>query len=161
MTVAIAAVCGVSGAALAADPFAEAYAAGRTSLTAWLISSGPDGESHMKEIKLNATEHDFFGVPKGLKQYMSEKPESFSIFSAPGNIDLPAHTTNRREMFIILRGSSVMTLGDGTRKEFHAGDITIFQDDTGHGHSGRTGPGGYTAINVDLGPITPAAGAKK
>jgi hypothetical protein len=143
----------LTAASHAADPFATLYAPGRHSIEAWRVSSGSDGESHLAKIELVVGEKDFFGVHNGLKQYVSEHPEHFAIFSAPGNLDLPWHTTPRKEMFIVLRGHSTLILGDGTKKVFGQGSILIFEDDTGHGHSGRTGPEGYTAINVDLGLI--------
>jgi mannose-6-phosphate isomerase-like protein (cupin superfamily) len=143
----------VAATSLAADPFATLYAPGRQSVEAWEVTSGDDGESHLKRIELVVGEKDFFGVHNGLKQYVTEQPERFVIFSAPGNLDLPWHTTQRKEMFIVLRGQSTLVLGDGTKKVFGQGSILIFKDNTGHGHSGKTGPDGYTAINVDLGLI--------
>jgi mannose-6-phosphate isomerase-like protein (cupin superfamily) len=137
----------------ATDVFAKIYGPGVRALEAWHITDGPDGESHVERIELAAGEHDFFGVPKGLKQYVKEKPDSFHIFSVPGNIELPWHTTDRKEMFIILRGTATMLLGGGTKKEFGPGSIVIFEDNAGRGHAGRTGPEGYTVINMDLGPI--------
>jgi hypothetical protein len=138
---------------LGADSFRSLFAPGLPSIKAWHVTSGSDGESHAKAIELALGERDFFGLHNGLKQYVDEHPEAFRIFSVPGKLDLPWHTTARKEMFILLRGSSIMILGDGTRRTFGPGSIVIFEDSTGHGHSGKTGPEGYTAINVDLGLI--------
>jgi hypothetical protein len=135
------------------DPFAERFGPGRTSISAWLIFPGSDGESHLKSIEMSVAEKDFFGVQNGLKKYFESHPDHVQIFSAPGGIDLPWHTTPRKEMFITLRGSSTLILGDGTRKDFGSGEIVIFEDNVGRGHAGKTGPEGYTAINIDLGII--------
>ena len=71
------------------------------------------------------------------------------IVAGPANLAIPLHPAPYRESFLILHGSVVMRLGDGTMRTLVPGDMSTYEDmDAKRGHGGTTGPCGYVALNI-------------
>ncbi len=86
---------------------------------------------------------------KILYEYDFGKGSKVQIVAAPADLVLPLHPAPYRESFLMLEGSVTMELGDGSRRELVAGDMTTFEDiDATRGHGGKTGPCGYVALNI-------------
>lgn len=112
------------------------------------VHTGADGETRVDEMMVEPKTRDFFGAKDGLREYLRRKARTVSLFSAPPNVDLPLHNTERGEMFYMLTGSSTLILRDGTRYSIGAGDLVMMEDKGARGRLGKTGPEGYTALNI-------------
>jgi quercetin dioxygenase-like cupin family protein len=77
--------------------------------------------------------------------------------SGPPNFKLPFHPAPYREVFILLSGSSVMELSDGTSQHLKAGSVVFVEDVTGPGHGGSFGACGYVAMDLQFKPPPVAA----
>lgn len=97
------------------------------------LYSGDDGESHFEDIEVA---FDEFG-PGGA---MSERlPATGIIFRETGDdYDFDWHNAPQRQYILMLAGGGVeIEVGDGTKRRFHAGDVLLAEDTTGHGHISR------------------------
>lgn len=151
-----------AGAADVVDVFRKTFAPGVDRILAYRIYTGPDGHAKLEKVYFVGKRQPFFDKEKGLFSvegvqvnkesvaFLQGRLAHVNIYNAPGDVDLPAHTSPGSELFLILRGTSTMYLHDGTRHTFGPGDIVIFEDTTGSGHSGRTGPEGFTAVNLSF-----------
>ena len=71
------------------------------------------------------------------------------IVVGPANLVIPMKPAPYRESFLVLEGSVVMELGDGSKRELVPGDMTVFEDtDSIRGHAAVTGPCGYVSLNI-------------
>jgi len=55
-----------------------------------------------------------------------------------------------RELGLVVRGSATAFFGKGESREFHAGDLTLFEDTGSRGRSVRFGPDGYVGLTIPL-----------
>lgn len=111
------------------------------------VYTGDDGESHFEDIDVP---FDTFG-PAGS---MSERFAATGIiFRETGaDYDYDWHNAPQRQYILILSGDGVeVEVGDGTTRQFHAGDIMLAEDVTGRGHISRAlGPEPRVSVFVTL-----------
>ena len=129
---------------------AESFGRDVRALTAWRVYASADGESHVEKVTLPAKEAAFFGIENGRRTFLESKAEKMSILSVPPNVELAARPVPGRSMVLILRGTAKLGVSDGQRIDIGPGSLLIFEDSTGKGHSGNTGPEGYTALTISF-----------
>lgn len=118
------------------------------------IYTGADGVSHADIQEQPAEESTYLGAL--LRQYPFGDPSNVVLVSGPPNFHIPRHPAPYREMFVLLSGSSVIELSDGTTQPLRAGSVALFEDVTGPGHAGLFGPCGYVAVDIQFKPPQPA-----
>jgi uncharacterized cupin superfamily protein len=96
------------------------------------IFSGPDGESHFEDI-------DFPMKAIGLGDTRSDTMPATGIFirATQGEFEMDWHNAPRRQLLIMLKGQSEVTVGDGTKRILSPGDIMLAEDISGRGHITR------------------------
>jgi quercetin dioxygenase-like cupin family protein len=122
------------------------------------VTTGPDGLSHGEKIQETGKTSTYLGAV--LRQFQLGDPSSVVIVSGPANFRIPMHAAPYREIFLLLAGSTVIELSDGTRHAQQPGSMVLFEDVTGAGHGGVFGPCGYVALDLQFKPVTvvPPAG---
>lgn len=107
------------------------------------------GDSAIEETMLTPKATPLLKTGKILVEYDFGPSSKTQIVAGPGNLDIPLHPAPYRESFLILQGSVVMKLGDGTTRTLLPGDMTTYEDmDATRGHGGLTGPCGYVALDL-------------
>jgi len=96
------------------------------------IYTGKDNESHLEDIEVPMKFHR-----PGEVRMDTVKPKGMYIREQSGNFELDFHPAPRRQYLITLSGKIEITLGDGTKRTFGAGDVLLAEDLTGHGHISR------------------------
>lgn len=112
--------------------------------------TGADGQSHVEKVELKGETKRFFNNTTVLTQFNLGDPSAVVIVYGHPNAYIPKHPAPYREMFLIIEGSSVLELADGTKHHFKPGSLFIAEDTTGEGRSGRAGPCGYVAIDIQF-----------
>jgi hypothetical protein len=113
------------------------------------IYTGDDNQSHFEEIDLPF-------APDGPGELTPPLATNL-VFSrrAPGGVQ-DWHCAPRRQYVISLSGLTEIEIGDGTKRQFRAGDILLAEDLTGQGHITRwLGDEPRTSIWVPLGDQQP------
>ncbi len=119
------------------------------------VYTGADGLSHADMQQQPGRTSTYLGAL--LRQFPFGDPSNVVIVSGPPDFHIPMHPSPYREIFLLLSGSSVIELSDGTRRPLQAGSLVLFEDVTGPGHAGAFGPCGYVAVDLQYKP-KPAAG---
>ena len=106
------------------------------------LYTGTDGESHFEDIEIPLRPGD----PSELR---TDKLKATGIiFRETGlSFDLSWHNAPARQYVFTLQGRAEITVGDGTKRQFGAGDIMLAEDLTGRGHITR-GLGSQTRISI-------------
>jgi hypothetical protein len=117
---------------------------------------GADGESHIETIKLSGETKSFYGGSIKLTQYDLGNPTRVMLVYGYPNMTIAKHPSPYREMFLLLSGSSTITLADGSTHERGPGSLLIVDDQGTPGRSGRTGPCGYVALDLQFKDAPPA-----
>ena len=97
-----------------------------------------DGESHFEDLALDLEERDFAppAAPAMLASF--EDASGTLVFgAAPGWRGEVPHPSPQRQVFCIMRGVVEVTVSDGERRRFSAGDVIVLDDTRGSGHSSR------------------------
>jgi uncharacterized cupin superfamily protein len=96
------------------------------------IYSGPDGESHFEDI-------DFPMKAIGPGDSRSDTLPATGIFirATQGEFEMDWHNAPRRQLLIMLKGQSEVTVGDGTKRILSPGDMMLAEDVSGRGHITR------------------------
>ncbi len=92
--------------------------------------AGDDGESHIEELDVSQhPELETLQLLQGLRlrqpqpqQYPPSDPRAF-------------HNAPQRQWVAIVQGRAEVGLGDGSTHRFQKGDMVLFEDVTGHGHT--------------------------
>lgn len=114
------------------------------------VYTGEDGVSHARVIEQTGETSTYLGAV--LRQFKFGDPSNVVIVGGPPNFRIPLHPAPYKEIFLLLAGSSVIELSDGTEQELRAGSLVLFEDVTGPGHGGRFGPCGYVAVDLQYKP---------
>jgi hypothetical protein len=114
------------------------------------IYTGADGLSHAEPMPLAGQTSTYLGAV--LHQFALGDPSNVVIVSGPPDFHIPQHPAPYREFFLILAGSSVIELSDGTEQPLTPGSMVFFEDVTGPGHAGRFGACGYVAVDMQFKP---------
>lgn len=96
------------------------------------LYSGDDGESHFRDIDIP--------TPNGEALPMAMTEHGYMFTDArerPPRGEGQFHNASRRQFVITLGGVGEIELGDGTKRQFHPGDIMLADDLQGRGHITR------------------------
>lgn len=124
--------------------------------------TGSDGESKVETVDLAGKDGVYYGGKVSLTQFPFGDPSNAVIVYGHPNMDIPAHPSPYREIFLIISGSSTVVLKDGTEFQLKPGSMMLSEDQTSRtGRGGRSGPCGYVAVDFQYKPAVAApAGAK-
>lgn len=90
------------------------------------------GASHFEEIEIPLKDSGDIG------SLSKTFPVTGVIFrETDGNYNYSWHNAPCRQFVLMLDGGVEIEVSDGTKKEFHTGDILLVEDTTGHGHISR------------------------
>src|ERR687896_221902 len=95
------------------------------------IYTGPDGQSHFRDLNLPTTVNPDSG--RESVEYLPSTGAGLGEAATAG----PArdfHNAPRRQFVAVLTGALLIETGDGTQKRFQSGDIFLADDLTGQGH---------------------------
>ena len=92
--------------------------------------AGGDGESHVEELELS--QHPELGDLQPLQGLRLRQPQTQQY--APGD-PRAFHNAPQRQWVVIVEGRADVGLGDGSVHHFQKGDLILFEDTTGHGHT--------------------------
>jgi hypothetical protein len=110
------------------------------------VYTGTDGLSH-SEIRHELGQTSIY-LGAVLRQFQFGDPSNVVIVGGPPDFRIGRHASPYREIFLLLAGSSVIELSDGTEQPLKAGSLVLMEDTTGAGHGGRFGPCGYVAVDL-------------
>jgi hypothetical protein len=139
------AVSGLTNAAEAANPLAAAIAADGQSMKVVRVLLRNDGKTRVAEGEVGA---DTSPYPL-FKQFLTHNATATAIYSAPPHHKMQAGKTAEASLLYIVAGETVLT-ADGATQRCPAGTAILIDAGSGTGLSETAGPGGYTAIKVQL-----------
>ncbi len=91
------------------------------------LYTGEDGQSHFQDLDLDTFPAKWsFQVPNGEINFTRCGGDGYPIDDW--------HNEKRRQYVIVLSGQMEVTVGDGTVRVLHAGDMMLAEDLTGQGH---------------------------
>lgn len=106
------------------------------------IYTGDDQRSHFADLDLPMT-------PVGFGLSSEAVPTSDLVLrETPGENGW--HTAPRRQLVVYLTGVSEVECGDGSKRQFHPGEILLADDTTGEGHITRDVEGTRRAAQVGV-----------
>lgn len=109
--------------------------------------TGADGESKIQTIDMEGQGGVYYGGKVSLTQWDFGDPTKAVVVYGHPNMEIPPHPSPYREIFLIVSGSSVVTLADGTEYRLFPGSMLLSEDQNAKGRGGRSGPCGYVAID--------------
>ena len=109
--------------------------------------TGADGQTHVEQIDVKGKTGSYFHNKTVLTQFDLGAPERAVIVYGHPNMEIPQHPAPYPEKFLIIAGSSTMTLPSGEVYHLEPGTLFIAEDTTGTGRSGAAGPCGYVAVD--------------
>ena len=98
------------------------------------LYTGPDGKSHFQDVEVSQEQE------KSGDRKKSESMAATSIYfrETGTNYNLDFHPASRRQFVITLDGEVEIEVGDGSKRQFGAGDIMLAEDTHGQGHISRS-----------------------
>ena len=120
------------------------------------LFKGADGQSQVETIKMPGKKGVYYGGKVRLTQFDLGNPTGVSLVYGEPGMDIPTHPAPYREVFIVLSGSSEIVLADGRVYPLGPGSLVIAEDLGTPGRSGRAGPCGYVAIDLQFKTDAPA-----
>jgi hypothetical protein len=120
----------------------------------WL-HTGDDGRSHFADLDVPL--HPTDAAPHRSAPRSAPIPAA-NVFlaEAPVGRALDFHPAPRRQLIVVLSGVLEIECGDGTRRQFRAGDMLLADDTTGQGHITRDLEGPRRALYVPLPDFDPS-----
>ncbi|MBI2171275.1 MAG: hypothetical protein HYU30_04535 [Chloroflexi bacterium] len=116
-------------------------------MTIYRFYTGKDNEAHVEVVTDLKTIPELQpNVVRGIIQFRNYEKGGFLDF----------HPAPARRILIIVSGQAEVGLGDGTVVKMGPGDMRIYDDTTGHGHTTRYLESGVTAYLIPEGPDGPA-----
>lgn len=109
--------------------------------------TGSDGQSKIETIDLEGKGGVYYDGKVTLTQWDFGDPTKAVIVYGHPNMEIPPHPSPYREIFLIVSGSSVVTLADGREFALEPGSMLLSEDQKATGRGGRSGPCGYVAID--------------
>ena len=116
-------------------------------MTIYRFYTGTDNEAHVEVIT------DPKMIPE-LQPNVVRGIIQFRYYEKGGFLDF--HPAPARRILIVVSGQAEVGLGDGTVVKMGPGDMRIYDDLTGHGHTTRYLESGVTAYLITDGPDGPA-----
>ena len=94
------------------------------------------GRSHFEDVHAETTEQNIVdGVPPVVLTGPFPATAVVFVELTPGGPEWEPHVAPRRQWVICLRGRVAITVSDGDRREFGAGEPILVEDVTGEGHT--------------------------
>ena len=109
------------------------------------IYTGDDGQSHFEDL----------GLPEGEAERIATKPGEdlvFRRFEQDSFSDW--HHPARRQYLFVIEGRMEVSVGDGSSRQFQAGDVLLAEDMTGQGHVTKAIDGPYKSVSMGLPDLT-------
>ena len=92
--------------------------------------AGDDGESHIEELVVSQhPELETLQLLQGLRLRQPQPQQH------PPSDPRAFHNAPQRQWVAIVQGRAEVGLGDGSTHRFQKGDMVLFEDVTGHGHT--------------------------
>ncbi|PKB72111.1 MAG: hypothetical protein BZY87_01885 [SAR202 cluster bacterium Io17-Chloro-G6] len=105
------------------------------------IYTGDDGQSHFEDMASPTESVERIPTKPGEDLVFRKSAEnSFSDWHHPG----------RRQYLFIIDGQMEVSVGDGTTRQFQAGDVLLAEDMTGQGHVTKSIGGTYTSVSMGI-----------
>ena len=105
------------------------------------LFTGDDGQSHFEDMEAPTEEvHRVATKPGEDLVFRRSAENSFSDW----------HHPSRRQYLFVIEGSMEVTVGDGTTRQFHTGDVLLAEDLTGQGHVTKSLGGSYTSVTMGI-----------
>ena len=105
------------------------------------IYTGADGHSHFEDV----------GLPTDDVQRIATKPGEDLVFrKSAENSFSDWHSPTRRQYLFVIEGRMEVTCGDGSTRQFQAGDVLLAEDMTGQGHQTRAINGSYRSVSMGI-----------
>ena len=97
---------------------------------------GADGDSHFEDLGLDLARREF-APPAAPAMVASFLGTSGTLFfgADPGWGGNVPHPSPQRQIFCVMRGVAEVTVSDGERRRFAAGDLIVLDDTRGAGHA--------------------------
>ncbi len=113
-------------------------------MEAWRIYNGDDDRAHFEQLAIPLNESRYGGLSDLV-------PSSGVIFrETPVGGLLDFHNAPRRQFVITLSGIVEIECGDGTKRQFGAGQIMLAADTSGQGHITREVEGPRRSLFIPL-----------
>jgi hypothetical protein len=109
------------------------------------------GVSHFRDAKTSFEQVNFAppAPTVGLTEYYDASKLVF--FQVPAGWFGDWHPAPKRQFFCCLKGELELTVGDGEKRRFKAGDVFLLEDTVGNGHTTRViGDDAFEAAVVQL-----------
>ena len=103
---------------------------------AYSVYAGDDGQSHVAELDLS--QHPELTNTDQIRGLQIRPPGSRSEREAADLAQF--HNAPNRRLATWLAGQTEIGLGDGSLHRFGPGDLVVFEDTTGQGHTTRVSP---------------------
>ena len=115
---------------------------------AYRAFKGSDGLSHIEKVQVPGKKGVFYGGTVHVTIFDLGDPTGASFVYGEPNMTIPVHPVPYRETFIILSGSSVVKLADGSSYPLRPGSMFMAEDTGTPGRGGTSGPCGYVALSL-------------
>ncbi len=98
------------------------------------VYADENGESHFETVEVSFQEVDY--APPADPMFVSDLEDAtrFGFVSAPPGPLGEWHPTPVAQYFIVVSGEIEITVGEGAKRRFTAGQILLLADQTGKGH---------------------------
>jgi hypothetical protein len=96
------------------------------------LYTGDDGEAHFEDIDIPLKDGGPIGrlsEPQAVKEIIFRE--------TPADYDYDWHNAPQKQYIIMLNAGVEITIGDGTKRVIHPGEVLLVEDTTGHGHISR------------------------
>ena len=131
-------------------PPTTAFTTELTHLDGYRVFTGPDGDSAVEPLRIDARIVPLLTTGKklGVLDLPKSGPRQPQIFIGAADVDLPMHPAPYKEMFILLGGSFTFKTAKFS-VAMKPGSVLLFEDvDARVGHGGRIGPCGYVSLSI-------------
>lgn len=113
--------------------------------------TGADGESHIEPVDMKGKTARFFDGKVSLTSFDLGDPTAVVLVHGQSDVEIPAHRSPYREIFLILSGYAYTTLKDGSRVQLDPGTLLMVEDQASRsGRGGASGPCGYVALDLQF-----------
>jgi hypothetical protein len=133
-----------------ACPPTTAFTTELTHLDGYRVFTGPDGDSAVEPLRIDARIVPLLNTGKklGVLDLPKGGDRAVQIFIGAADVDLPLHAAPYKEMFVLLGGSITFKTAKFS-VAMKPGSVLLFEDtDAKIGHGGRTGPCGYVSLSI-------------
>ena len=105
------------------------------------VYSGEDGQSHIEDVSMSAGEDKIVPLKPGADMTFKLIPDGYSV---------DWHVTPVNQCVVVLSGYQEVGIGDGTVRRVGPGDVILWEDQTGQGHTTKIVNGPRLGITLWL-----------